>query len=576
MLRGLRVWCLLGAPLVAVGCTGSIAGDATSNPGVGGSTTDPGHGPKPPTGPEGQPGAGALPDKDTVPGAAPVRRLTKLEYDNTLRDLLGIGSVTADFTADTDSSTSGFVRGGAISEGDDARVMLAAGATVADQIASKLGSLLPCPSVPSAAADQDACVNKFITQFGKRAYRRPLTAHETQLMQDLYKAQRGPDVGATFEQAVAALVGAIIQSPQLLYHWELGSNAPIKDGNLIKYNSYEIASKLSYLLWKTMPDEALFTAADNDALSTPEQIAIQAKRMLDDDRAKAGLTDFHLQWSEIGDLVKIPKDDTIKDYNADVAQAMIDETRDFVTGTLLGKGPGTLQALLTSNQTTADARLAKIYGASGGGATPGPLTLDPKQRAGIFTHLAFLTAKADTGTSHPVKRGDTILRRTFCMDFKLPDNVPPVADSSPGGATTRDRFAMHSMMPCATCHIIIDPIGFAFEEFDAIGAYRTTENGKPIDSTGATSTPGGVDLKFNNAVELMTQMASLPEVQDCISTQWLRYMLGRREIAGEAPSQKVMADEFKKANFDMKALLIALTRTRTFTHRSAAPGEVTQ
>jgi hypothetical protein len=558
---------------VAAGCTGTISGDPSGNPGPG-PTTDPGK--TKPTGPESKPGAGALSDQGTVPGVSSVRRLTKLEYDNTIRDLLGLGSVTADFTADTEAATSGFLRGGAISEGDDARVMLAAGASVADQIAGKLSTLLPCPSLPSAAADQDACVSKFITQFGKRAYRRPLTAHETQLMQDLYNAQRGPDVGATFEQAVAALVGAIIQAPQFLYHWELGSNAPLKDGSLIKYNSYEIASKLSYLLWKTMPDDKLLAAADSDALSTPEEIAMQAKRMLDDDRAKAGFADFHLQWAEIGDLVKIPKDDSITDYNPAVAQAMIDETRDFVTGTLLGQGPGTLQALLTSNQTTADARLAKIYGAPASGAGLQPLTLDPKQRAGIFTHLAFLTAKADTGTSHPVKRGDTILRRTFCMDFKLPDNVPPVADSMPGGATTRDRFSMHSMMPCATCHVVIDPIGFAFEEFDAIGAFRTTENGKPIDSTGSTDTPSGATLKFANAVELMNQMAALPEVQDCMTTQWLRYMLGRREIPGEAPSQKVLLDAFKTANYDVKALLVALTRTRTFTHRSASPGEVTQ
>jgi hypothetical protein len=577
MSRGLRLWCLLGAPLVAVGCTGTINGDANGNtePG-GGSNMQPGGKPKPPTGPESKPGAGALSDKDTVPGAAPVRRLTKLEYDNTIRDLLGLGSITADFTADTESNTSGFLRGGTIAVGDDARVMLAAGAKVTDQIGSKLGTLLPCSPIPTAAADQDACVGKFITTFGKRAYRRPLTTREAQLMQDLYKAQRGPEVGATFEQAVATLVGAIIQSPQFLYHWELGNNAPIKDGNLIRFNSYEIASRLSYLLWKTMPDDKLFEAADADALATPELIAGQAKRMLDDDRAKAGLTDFHLQWAEIGDLVKIPKDDSIKDYNADVAQAMIDETRDFVTSTLLGKGPGTLQALLTSNQTIADGRLAKIYGSTATGTGPQPITLDPKQRAGVFTHLAFLSAKADTGDSHPVKRGDTILRRTLCMEFKLPDNVPPVADSTPGGSTTRERFSMHSMMPCATCHVIIDPIGFAFEEYDAIGAFRTMDQGKKVDSTGTASTPGGATLTFADAVDLMNQMSKLPEVGDCMTTQWLRYMLGRREVAGESPSQKVLVDEFKKANYDLKALLVALTRTRTFTHRSVSPGEVTQ
>ena len=577
MSRGLRVWCLIGTPLVALGCTGNIGGDTggTSGPGE---TTEPGGKPKPPVGPEGKPGAGALSDKDSVPGPAPIRRLTRQEYDNTIRDLLGITtsiSKAAAFTPDSEAGTSGFLRGSTITAGDDARIMMTAGASVAEQVSGKLGTLLPCSPLPTAAAEQDTCVSKFITQFGKRAYRRPLTAREIELMQGLYKAQRSAEVGATFEQAVSVLIGSIIQAPQFLYHWELGNNAPIKEGNLIRYNAYEVASKLSYLLWTTMPDDKLFEAADNDALATPEQIAIQSKRMLADARAKEGLANFHAQWSEIADLVQIPKDASITQYTPEVAQAMIDETGAFVASTLLGGGPGTLEALFTSNKTVADGRLAKIYGTTAG-ASPQPIDLDPKQRAGIFTHLAFLSAKADTGDSHPVKRGDTLLRRTLCMEFKVPDNVPPVADAMPGGGTTRDRFTMHAQMPCATCHVIIDPIGFAFEEFDAIGAFRTTDQGKKVDSTGSAVTPGGATLTFANAVELMTQMSKLPEVQDCMTTQWMRYMLGRKEIQSEALSKQVALGEFKKANFDLRELLVALTRTRTFTHRSASPGEVTQ
>jgi hypothetical protein len=540
---------------------------------------EPGKGPKPPVGPEGKPGAGALSDKDSVPGPATIRRLTRLEYDNTMRDLLGITtsvSKAAAFTPDSEAGTSGFLRGSTITAGDDARIMMTAGASVAEQVASKLPSLLPCSPLPTTAGDQEACVSKFITQFGKRAYRRPLTARETELMQTLYKTQRSAEVGASFEQAVSVLIGSIIQAPQFLYHWELGNNVPKKDGNLIKYNAYEVASKLSYLLWSTMPDDKLFEAAANDALDTPEQVALQAKRLLADDKAKEGLANFHAQWAEIADLVQIPKDASIKDYTPEVAQAMIDETGAFVASTLLGSGPGTLEALLTSSKTVADSRLAKIYGVTSTAATPQPINLDAKQRAGIFTLLGFLSAKADTGDSHPVKRGDSFLRRAFCMEFKVPDNVPPVADSMPGGATTRERFTLHAQMPCASCHVIIDPIGFAFEEFDAIGAFRTMDQGKKVDSSGTAVTPGGANLTFNNAVELMNQVSRLPEVQDCMTTQWMRYMLGRKEVTTETPSKKVALEEFKRANFDVRELLISLTRTRTFTHRSASPGEVTQ
>src|SRR5688572_3905470 len=177
--RGLRVWCLLGAPLVVLGCTGNIGEDAGGN--GPGETGEPGKGPKPPVGPEGKPGAGALSDKDAVPGPAPIRRLTRLEYDNTIRDLLGItGSISkaSAFIADSEASTSGFLRGGTITAGDDAKTMMVAGASAAEQISGKLSALLPCSPVPTAAPDQDACVTKFINQFGKRAYRRPLTARE--------------------------------------------------------------------------------------------------------------------------------------------------------------------------------------------------------------------------------------------------------------------------------------------------------------------------------------------------------------------------------------------------------------
>jgi hypothetical protein len=134
---------------------------------------------------------------------------------------------------------------------------------------------------------------------------------------------------------------------------------------------------------------------------------------------------------------------------------------------------------------------------------------------------------------------------------------------------------MHDQMPCATCHVFIDPVGFAFEEFDAIGAFRTLDQGKKVDSSGSVTLPSGATLKFGNAVELMNQLVKLPDVQQCMATQWLRYMSGRREVEGEAPSQRVAFDEFKKANFDVRALLVAMTRTRSFTHRSISAGEVT-
>jgi Protein of unknown function (DUF1592)/Protein of unknown function (DUF1588)/Protein of unknown function (DUF1595)/Protein of unknown function (DUF1585)/Protein of unknown function (DUF1587) len=577
MFRALRLFCLLSVPL---GCTGSI-NDGTSSPGG----PNPPNGPSGPngpvtTGPAAQPGAGALDDKASVPAAQPVRRLTNSEYDNTLRDLLGITtsvSKNAQIGQDTESGNAGFLKGGAITGGDDARQLMEAGSQVGDAIAGKLGTLLPCSPLPTAAAEQDACVGKFITAFGKRAYRRPLTAKETELAKALYTTQRSPEVGATFEQAVVALVGAFIQAPQFLYHWELGSNAPVKDGNLIRYNSYEVASRLSYFFWSTMPDDKLFAAADADALKTPEQIALQARRLLSDDRAKQGLGDFHLQFLEIGPLTQAPKDDTIKAFNPAVAQSMMNETRDFVASIFLGaKATGSLSDLLTSSSTVIEPALAKLYGVTATGTAAQPVMLKATERAGLLTQLAYLTAHADTGDSNPVKRADAFMRRLFCMEFTPPPNVPMVADSMPGGDTTRQRFAIHSMNPCASCHTMLDPIGFSFEGYDTIGVVRTTENNKPIDTTGQVTLPWGDTVKFQNAVDLIGQIAKMPQVQDCITTQWLRYMTGRREVEGEKPSLQVVRDLFKKSNNDMRELLVGMTRTRSFTHRSPSAGEVLQ
>jgi hypothetical protein len=164
------------------------------------------------------------------------------------------------------------------------------------------------------------------------------------------------------------------------------------------------------------------------------------------------------------------------------------------------------------------------------------------------------------------------------MDLEVPANieVPPVAEPNPM-QTTRERFDVHSMAACAAvCHKLLDPIGFAFESYDTVGAFRTTDRNKPVDTAGTVTLPSGDTLAFKNAIELVGRLAKLPVTQDCLTTQWVRYMLGRREVDGEAPSVNLVKDLFKKSNADFRELLYALTKTRSFTHRSVSPGEVLQ
>jgi hypothetical protein len=596
MIRTLRVLGVVGAAAMAgAGCTGAITssdqaggGKGPGNPGSSSGPTGPGSSTLPGTDPATDPGLmppmgdvskGSLDDSKTVPGTAPLRRLTLFEFQNTVRDLLGITADQVDikgFSGDQNSALSGYNRGGALTTANDARDFSGSADALATIAQGKLGTLLPCSPMPTADPDQEACVGKFITQFGLRAFRRPVAKTESDALMGLYKGLRTGDAAAPFDRAIGLMVSAILQSPMFLYHWELGPNTPIKDGDLVRFNNYEIASRVSYLLWGSMPDDKLFEAAGKGELSSPDQIAAQARRLLADPRANDAIGDFHAQWIGIDAIESVPKNPaTFTAFTKDVAHAMALETREFVKSVFTAPGAtGQLETLFTSNKTTVSADLAKIYGATGSGL----VSLDPTQRAGIFTQGAYLAVKADADDSHPVKRGITLLERVLCTELTPPQGVliPPVADSSPD-KTTRERFAMHSQGSCAACHAMIDPLGFAFENYDAVGAYRTMENGKAVDATG-TLKVGTVNVTFKNAVELLPALAKSPDVQDCMTKQWLRYAMRRHEVAGDAekPTLDALGQSFKDAKFDMRELIVAVTKTRSFTHRTLSAGEVAQ
>jgi hypothetical protein len=576
MHRPLRLLGLTACALAGIGCTGNIdsgAGSPTGNTGTGatGGTMKPG--PMTP----GNPMAGALADTDTVPGKNPLRRLTLLEYQNTVHDLLGIDAAqvsVAGLAGDQESSLSGFVKGSTLTTGQDARALMTSAEAAAKLVQGSLDKILPCKAVPTATNEQDACADQFIEQFGLRAFRRPLAKGEIDALRKLYQDQRGPAVGASFEQAIVTMISTILQAPGFLYHWEIGQAAPIRDGALVRYNPYEMASKLSYLFWSTMPDEKLFQLASQGGLTAPEQIATEAKRLIADPRAKGALADFHFQWLEIAGLSDMPKDPSFKDYSPAVAQAMTEETRQFVADVFFGPKP-TLETLFTSTSSFVDAGLAKIYGTTVTGTGMQKVSLDPTQRSGLLTEGSFLAVGADAGASLPPRRGDAVLHRALCIDLQVPPNivVPAVADPNPM-QTTRQRFEVHGADACATsCHSFIDPIGFAFENYDAVGTYRTTENNQKVDASGTVDLPTSGKVSFKNAIELSAILAKAPETKDCMVRQWTRYALGRREVPTEDPSFKVLQQAFETSGYNLRDMLVALTKTRMFTHRALTAGE---
>jgi hypothetical protein len=192
----------------------------------------------------------------------------------------------------------------------------------------------------------------------------------------------------------------------------------------------------------------------------------------------------------------------------------------------------------------------------------------------LFTQLSFLTMHGDSEGSFPTRRGAEILRRLFCREIDIPADlvVPDVKPPAPG-VTTRQRFFEHSEQPCATCHLLFDPIGFAFEHYDGIGRYRTTDNGQTVDASGILQL-GGREVKFKDAVELMPALAGSDEVRACVATQWMRYLLRREESKGDLPSLDAVQKAFRDSSFDMRELLVAIVSSDAFTRRTPGTGEV--
>jgi hypothetical protein len=581
---------LCGAGLVmGLACTGTVGASrgGGKEPGAtGGSEMTPGSGGGGGGSSGGTGGSGVVaPPPGVVDWAGPAvfRRLTLAELQNALRDLLGesMSLSTTDLTADAGTAV-GFGVGAKFTNSVDALGFANVSDTVTDAAIKHVSTLVPasCNLMATATGEQESCVNAFIEKFGLRAFRRPLLAKEKSDLLALYRTLRGLDPTVTMADGIGGLIKGMIQSPQFLYHWELTEPAQ-KDGMLVRYGDYELASRLSFFLWDSIPDDKLFTAAAAGQLQDPNMLMAQARRMLTDGRAKDAVADFHTQWLEFGGLPGLSKDASYTKYNAAVGQAMIDETVAFAQSILLGpNATGKLSDLFTSTNTFVNGPLAALYGVSGvSGDKLMPAKANAQERAGILTQGAFLASHADGDFDHPVKRGVTVLRHVICQDVPPPPgnvDIPPLPER-PQNVTTRQFFAQHSSHAplCASCHNTIDPMGFAFENYDAVGQYRTTEAGKPVDATGSIEV-GSSKLTFKDAVDLTTQLSKTPELRECMSRHWVRYLLRRQELKEEKTTIDALLKAFDDSKGDLREVLVAVTGTKAFTHRQPFVGEQTR
>jgi hypothetical protein len=567
----------IGALLLA-GCVGSIDGGGASG---GGSPpgNNPGPGPTPsmPNPGGSSPGGVTIDPSQADPMAAgimPVRRLTAHEYHNTIRDLLGATAgatpPTVELASDRDPSF-GFRRAGVVSTLETQRLRDAAEALAASAI-KNLATLLPC--TPASPADEAGCARQFVEQFGARAYRRPLVADEVSRLLAVYQQGRAA-LMMPFAEAIGLTLEAMLQSSPFLYRWELGPQAPQVEGNVIRLGPYEVASRLSYFLWSSMPDKALFEAAAARALDTPAQIEAQVRRMVADPKAREGIGLFFEEWLDLESLTDRDKDPQLyPEYNDALKTAMLAETRGFVSEVLFA-GDGKLSTLLGASFSVIDESLARLYGKTGvTGTALKRVDLDPRQRSGLLTQASFLALTGSPEGSNPVMRGKEIYLHTLCKE--LPPPPPEVPSPAPvaSGGTTRQRFAEHAANACASgCHKLFDGFGFAFENYDGIGKYRSTENGQPVDASGQVELDG-VTRNFNDARGLSEIIAASPEAQRCFATQWVRFAFRRLESNADVASLNAMAARFTSSQLDVRELLVALATSRTFRYRSPNLGEV--
>lgn len=519
---------------------------------------------------------------DDQPGAVPLRLFTLFEYNNTVRDLLGVTTPLArPGTRSTDHGTdSGFVVGAPIVASHDVRDLMALARSAVATVGARIAERLPagCTLMPPTPAAEEACLHGFLRDFGLRAFRRPVTEAERADLVQLFEAGRARDAGGTFADGLRVLCEGMLQSPFFLYRWEVGPTLE-KDGSLARLSPYEIAARLSYFFTASMPDDELFRAAGDGELARPEQIEAQARRLLASPRAAAAIADFHRQWLAIDRLDEAVKTVPAAGPGARVrfgpalTAAMQSEIDRFVARHYLDALPHGFRALFTDTHTLVEGDLAELYGRPSFGGGAQALVLDPAERAGLLTRAAVLAAHAGADDPGVVQRGLLVAQSILCLEQPAPpSDVPSDIPVPPPNATTRRRFEVVLSGGCArACHAIYD-LGFAFGNYDQVGAFGREERGQPIDARGSITLPSGV-LSYANAVELSQRLPQVPEAQSCLVRQWLRYLLRRRDQPGDAASLRAASLAFSGARFELRALLIGLTRTRAFTHRTPAAEE---
>ncbi len=491
-------------------------------------------------------------------GPTPLRRLTRVEYRNTVADLFGVPSPSNADLPDDAADSLGFTTTTSQSlSPEGALKYFDVAASVGSALIAKLPDVFPC-ATGTAEAD---CVKVFLNTTGTKMFRRPMTADEHTYFTGVFTKGRADD--ASVAEAALALIQTLLVTPQFLFLIEPAEGSAEQPSML---DSWQVAARLSYLLWQTTPDATLLTAASRDELKSRDAVLAQARRMLADPRAKTAVASFFDQWLMLQQIDKVQKDTkTYPDVTQPVLAALAQESRMFVDD-LFWNQEGNFGKLLMSPSRVRNKTLSTFYGDSLS-QTDAPATVSGEvneKSFGLFSQAGFLMGISRNDDDASIFRGKFVLTRMFCQPIFLPP--PGVATPLPSikpGVTSRQRVEMHTGTGvCVGCHGKMNPFGFALEHFDATGRWRDKEGDLPIDTAAQASSS---DLgPFDGARDLSSKLASSEMVKQCVVSQMFQYALRRETTDDDQCGVAALQQTFVSSDLSMKELLLSITQSSAF------------
>jgi len=502
----------------------------------------------------------SLPPFSPAPEA--MHRLTQSQFKNSLNALLGpvtIGQL------DSDSYIGGFATVGAgsvVTSANGVQQYQIAIDSALDQVFAdqqRRDQFIAC--TPQTPLD-NACALAFVKRFGRLAWRRPLT--QAQLDRYVALAQSSATALSDSYAGLRWTASALLQSPYFLYRSERGVATPgMADRN--RYTPFELASKLAFFVWNSTPDDELLDAAESGVLGTATGLSAQVERLLAAPQGHEAIVNFAREFTRTDNLAAMPKDaGTYPTFKSTLSAAMGEEVLKLWQSAL--DSDSDALSLLTTQKTFVNKELGALYGLDTAGLSANtftPVTLPAAQgRSGLLTTAAFLSLQARQIEGSPTLRGRFIRQQFQCMPIPDPpaDVVTTLPDSGPGTFTKRQKMAVHETIPsCAGCHALMDPLGFPLEHFDAIGAYRATDSGLPIDTSGKLG-----DQTFADAAEMGKILAASPATGRCLVQKIYTYAVGHSIPDTEQIIVRDLSSAFSASGNRLRGLVAQIVASDAF------------